>query len=289
MNRFKALLGLSVVLSSSILLACASDSGGGGGGGTTGPQTNDGAAARQFFIDKVYPSIESTCAKCHASGERGAPVWLANGGPASYTAIEGTTGLISDPSQSPIVQHGLHSGPALTTNQGDLVDQWLKMEVLARKLTGDTGKPPNLRAGFKAFGACMDYNEWVSLKLDTIPQTDTENQGQCVSCHLAGQASLWLGVDKTETFTKMTQFPYVQRLVVGTVNTSGAFDSLANARRMIDKGTEAQQANANSHPRFALSPTLQANITQFVNDTISNMNAGRCQGVVQPDAGADAH
>ena len=87
---------------------------------------------------------------------------------------------------------------------------------------------------------------------------------------------------------KFSQFPYVQRLVVGTVNPSGAFDSLQNARRMIDKGTEAQQANANSHPRFALSPTLQANITQFVNDTISNMNAGRCQNVAKPDGGLEA-
>ena len=220
---------------------------------------------------------------------QGAPVFLASGGPSSYTALDGSTGLIADPSSSPLIQHGLHSGPALTSDQGDLVTQWLKMEVAARGLQGDTGRPANLRAAFAAFGKCMDFNEWTSLGLDKIPDTQTENSGQCVSCHIAGQASLWLSNNKEETFLKFTQFPYVQRLVVGSVNPSGAFDTLQNSRRMMDKGTEAQQVNANSHPRFALSPTVMANITQFVNDTISNMNAGRCQAAVQPDGGADAN
>ena len=287
--RFGIATLLTVIGTAGLLASCSSDSSGGDTGGTSGAPGADGAAARQFFVDKVYPSIEPTCSKCHASGERGAPVFLASGGGASYTAIEGATGLIADSSSSPLVQHGLHSGPALSSDQGDLVTQWLKMEVTARKLRGDNGKPPNLRAAFKAFGQCMDYTEWVALGLDKIANTDTEgNAGKCQSCHLAGQASLWLNANAEQTFTKMTQFPYIQRLVVGTVNPSGAFDSLQNARRMMDKGTEAQQVNANSHPRFALSPTVSANITQFVSDTLSNMNAGRCQNVKHPgDGGTD--
>ena len=256
---------------------------------STEPKTPDGAAARQFFIDKVYPSAEPTCAKCHSTGERGAPIFLASGGPASYTAVDGVPGLIADPSSSPLVQKGLHSGPALTSDQGDLITQWLKMEVSARGLSGASGKPPNLRAAFKAFGQCMDYNEWLALKIDALATIDTENQGQCRSCHLAGQASLWLSDNKVETFTKFSQFPYVQRLVVGSVNNSGAFDTLENSRRIMEKGTETQQVNANSHPRFSLSPAMMSNISTFVNNTLSNMAAGRCQNVKQPgDGGADA-
>jgi hypothetical protein len=301
MNARLSIAALATVLGTvGFLASCSSDSGG-GGGDTTGSSGSSGgadtAAARAFFVSKVYPSIEPTCSKCHATGERGAPVFLASGGDASYTALEGATGLIADPSSSPLIQHGLHSGPALTSDQGDLVTEWLKMEVTARKLSGDTGKPANLRAAFKAFGACMDYTEWKSLGLNNIAGTDTINSGQCQSCHIKGQASLWLNCgndpkncgaqESDETFLKFTQFPYIQRLVVGSVNPSGAFDSLQNSRRMMDKGTEAQQVNANSHPRFALSPTVMANITQFVSDTLSNMNAGRCQGVTQPDGGAD--
>ena len=286
--RLHIAAALTVIATAGLLGACSSDSGTTDTGGSSGTANGDTAAARAFFVSKVYPSIEPTCSKCHATGERGAPVFLASGGEASYTALEGSTGLIVDSSSSPLVQHGLHSGPALTSDQGDLVTQWLKMEVTARKLSGDTGKPANLRAAFKAFGACMDYTEWKALGLDKIAETNTENSGQCLSCHIKGQASLWLSQDKEETFTKFTQFPYIQRLVVGSVNASGAFDSLQNSRRMMDKGTEAQQVNANSHPRFALSPTVMANITQFVSDTLSNMNAGRCQGVKQPgDGGTD--
>ncbi len=277
---------VTVLCTAGFLASCASSSGDTAPGGSTSSGGADTAAAKAFFINKVYAQIEPSCSKCHASGERGAPVFLASGAEGSYTALEGSTGLIADPSSSPLVQHGLHSGPALTSTQGDLVNQWLKMEATARKLSGSS-RPANLRAAFKAFGACMDYTEWQALGLDKIAETNTENEGQCLSCHIKGQASLWLSPNKEETFLKFTEFPYIQRLVVGSVNPSGAFDSLQNSRRMMDKGTEAQQVNANSHPRFALSPAVMANITQFVSDTLSNMNANRCQGVKQPgDAGA---
>src|SRR5262245_30900048 len=132
MKRTSAFASLATAVPACFLIACASDSGGGGGGGATVNPGGDRGAARQFYIDKVYPSMEPTCAKCHATGERGAPVFMASGGPATYNALDATTGLIADPSTSPLVQHGLHSGPALTTNQGDLVTQWLRLEVVAR-------------------------------------------------------------------------------------------------------------------------------------------------------------
>jgi hypothetical protein len=262
------------------LVACGSKGSGDGGG--------DGGAdqARQMFVSKVYPAIQPTCAKCHATGDRGAPVFLAANADGSYNAITGSPGLVAPPDQSPLVQHGIHSGPALTPDQGQVVSDWLTLEASLRNL-GDPGRPANLRAAFKAFGACMDYKEWKQLGLDQLSATQTDNSGQCLSCHNQGQASTWLSADPGQTFTKMTQFPYVQRLVVGTVNASGAFDTITDSRRLIDKGTEAQQPQSNSHPRFSLSSTMAANLTQFVQDTISNMNANRCQNVTAPDAGPD--
>src|SRR5262249_18461093 len=162
MSAVRAFYGISLAIGIAGAVACSSDSSGGGGGGGAAPGA-DGAAARDFFVTKVYPSIESTCAKCHFSGDHGAPLFLPGDGPSSYTAIDGVTGLISAPNQSPIVQHGLHAGPALTSNQGDLVTQWLNMEVKARGLSGNAGKPANLRAAFAAFGKCMDWNEWQQL------------------------------------------------------------------------------------------------------------------------------
>jgi hypothetical protein len=256
---------------------------GGGGGGASG---SDG---KKFFVEKVYTSVNDACKDCHQSGKSGAPVFLGASGDASYTAIEGFPGLISAPSVSPIVQKGVHSGPALTATQTDLVTQWLKLELNDRKLGSDPGAPKNLRAAFKAFGQCMDFARWTELKLDTIPLSVTEgNQGQCQACHNYGQASMWLSANEGETFLKMREFPYVQRLVVGRVNAEGAFDGIEASRRMLDKGTEAQQPQSNSHPRYALSADLAGNLNTYVLETISNMNANRCQNVTIPDAGPDA-
>jgi hypothetical protein len=261
-----------------------------------GSSSSDGAAsggggseAKQFFVDKVYGTVNTTCKDCHQTGKSGAPVFLGASGAASYTAIEGFPGLISAPSISPIVQKGVHSGPALTQTQTDLVTQWLKLELAGRKLGSDPGAPKNLRAAFTAFGQCMDFARWTELKLDTLAAAPTEgNQGQCMACHNYGQASMWLSGNKGETFLKMREFPYVQRLVVGRVTPDGAFDGIEPSRRILDKGTEAQQPQSNSHPRFALTAELAAALQTYVLETISNLNANRCQNVTIPDAGVDA-
>jgi len=279
----KTPLLLALLVGASAAWACGSseEENAASGGATTD--------AKKFYMEKVHASIDQTCKDCHQTSKSGAPVFLGTSAEASYTAIEGFPGLIAAPNVSPIIQKGVHSGPALTQTQTDLVTQWLKLEVTGRKLGADPGTPKNLRAAFKAFGACMDYNRWVELKLDTIGLVDTENnQGKCISCHNYGQASMWLSADKDETFLKMREFPYIQRLIVGRVNKEGAFEGIEASRRMLDKGTEAQQPQSNSHPRYALSSELAGNLNTYVVETVSNLAAGRCQNVTSPEAGTDA-
>jgi hypothetical protein len=291
----------TLALATAGAFACGSsdDNGSSNGGGAPAAQ----GSAKEFFTSKVSASIVSTCAQCHQTGKNGAPVFIGANADATYTAVEGFPGLISLPSLSPIIQKGPHSGPALTDTQSKLITQWLTLEVKERNLGSDPGAPKNLRAAFKAFGACMDYARWKQLKLETIAATTTENnQGQCRSCHNYGMASMWMsgGTDQDEsenalTFAKLQTFPYVQRLVVGTVSdcsggdcsgSEGAFKSIEPSHRMVNKGTEAQQLQANSHPRFALSSDLAQALETFILETISNMNANRCQNVSEPDAGA---
>ena len=265
-------------------------------------QGEAGSGAKAFFVEKVHQPLVESCSKCHATGLRGSPVFLSPDGKAAYNAIEGFPGLISAPNISPLVQKGPHSGPALSSTQTDLLTQWLKLEVEERKLGSDPGVPKNLRAAFKTFGDCMDYGRWKELKLHTIAATTAEgNAGQCRSCHNFGAGSLWMngGTDNPQdepnnalTFTKMKSFPYVQRLVIGRVVADtngkavpGSFDGIEPSRRIIEKGTEAQQLQANAHPRFSLSTELATNLSTFVLETLSNMQANRCQGVSLPDAG----
>jgi hypothetical protein len=273
-------------------IACGSSDEGENGSSSGGAASSD---AKKFFIEKVHTPLSDGCNQCHQTGKSGAPVFLGSSAEATYTAIEGFPGLIAPPSFSPIIQKGVHSGPALSQTQTDLTTEWLKLEVASRKLGTDPGAPKNLRAAFKAFGACMDYTRWKELKLHTIAATAAEgNRGECRSCHGAGEASLWLqgGTDNPQdepenaiTFTKMQQFPYIQRLVVGRVTAEGTFEGIEPARRLIDKGTEAQQLQANSHPRFSLSTDLVTALSTYVLETISNVNANRCTGVSVPDAG----
>ena len=287
--RVAAVLMPLAVMGAALAWSCGSSDEEAGGGG--------GGDAKQAFTTTVYPSLAKECGECHQKGQRGAPVFLGAGADPSYTAIEGFPGLVSAPSISPLVQKGVHSGPALTATQADNITKWLKLEVSARKLQSDPGTPKNLRAAFKAFGECMDYVRWRELKLDTIALTDTEgNQGKCVSCHNYGDGSMWLSgspnkeeheVLAAETFLKLREFPYVQRLAIGRVNAEGTFDGIEGARRILDKGNEAQQPQANNHPRFALTSELAGNLTTFVTETISNMNANRCQNVTVPEAGTD--
>ncbi len=279
-NSTRAAFVLALAMGSAFVWACSSSSSSDSAANATG--------AKAFFNSKVFPSLQPTCKGCHQGGERGAPVFIGASAETTYTAIDGFPGLIAVPSISPIVQKGPHSGPALSTDQADLVTQWLKMEADERKLSSDPGQPQNLRAAFKAFGACMDYDRWIALKLDTLAKNTTENnQGQCNSCHNYGMASMWLSVDPVVTFLKLREFPYVQRLVVGSVNNKGEFEGLNFSRRILDKGTEAQQPQSNSHPRYSFPSDLTANLTTFVNETISNLSAGRCQNVTTPDAGLE--
>ncbi|HSO31033.1 MAG TPA: hypothetical protein VLT33_00920, partial [Labilithrix sp.] len=103
---------VAVIAGASAAWACSSSSSEDGA-------ASDGSEAKKFFVDKVSASVDTTCKECHQTGKKGAPVFLGTSGSASYSAIEGFPGLIAAPSLSPIVQKGVHSGPALTTTQSD--------------------------------------------------------------------------------------------------------------------------------------------------------------------------
>lgn len=281
-------------------LAHCSSSEDGGSGGDNGGGGGGGGDAKAFFASKVYPQLEANCGKCHATGQRGAPIWMGGGADASYKAIEGVTGYIAPPTLSPILQKGLHAGPAFTDQQNEVISKWLDMEATARNLGNGTNKPPNLRAAFKAFGDCMDYKQWVALGLNELPNIQVDNnQGQCKSCHNAGTGSNWMDYDpqdanetSVQTFNKYRKFPYIQRLVVGRVNPSGAFDGLEPSRRLINKGREEQQEQANNHPRYSLPAApvnYGANLDKFVQDTLDNMLSKNCANVTFGDASPDAY
>jgi hypothetical protein len=248
---------------------------------------------KAFFLKNVYPQIEPACASCHATGKRGSPIFMSDNAEGTYNAIRATPGFIAPPTLSPLIQKGVHSGPALTPVQDKMVTDWLQQEPEGGK--GDNTKPTNLRAAFKLFGQCMDYSEWQQLGLDKVAQS-VSAYGGCTSCHANGTASMWLSDDPAETFQKMGQFPYVQRLVTGVVDDNGHFQRIVDNERLIVKGKERPR-NGNHHPAYDLGSgiggvipaEMQQNLRTFVSNTINKMyRINGCTGVVKPDAGPDA-
>jgi len=306
------LWALVTSISAAALIACTTSnqfilpgSGGGNEGGdgsgnatTDGGNTSDGAGspggssgavnpqgqAHQYFVSTVFPSLNSTCTSCHGNpaNTAGAPQFLAATAEAAYTAVDAyTPALIAVPENSLLIQHGVHTGPALDPGQVTLVSEWLQMEADERGLVGGGDTPPTgptLQEALQGFADCMNYDTWMADGLDNLAMTQTQ-YGACYSCHSSGDAANWLSLNGQETFDMNRQFPYIKRLVSGTVDETGAFAGLVPARRWENKGLEAESCNPdldNCHPVYSLQGGMVTGIDDFVDATIQLYEAGGC-------------
>jgi len=250
-----------------------------GATGTGGSGVVEGAAY-DYFIASVFPAINAACGSCHATGDVGAPIILAASADASYNALEGS-GLIAIPANSVLVQHGVHTGPALTPDQKTVVETWLQMEADERGLAGGGGvdDPPvgtTLTQALEDFSACMNLDVWIETGMDNMANADTGNAGECTGCHSAGDGGTWLSANTEETFEKNGLFPYVKRLVTGTVDENGQFAGLQPALRYVQKGQAECGENQNCHPVYSLPPALESAVIDFVDITLDAMENGTC-------------
>src|SRR5262249_12698822 len=158
------------------------------------------------------------CSDCHATGMLSAPVFLDVDAELAYDKIDAMPGLIALPENSLLIQHGLHTGPAMTPAQRDTTTTWLHMEAAERWLDGATsgsgsgssgsssssgggmGKPTDLASALVMFGKCMSATDWKTNGLDQLYKVNANNNaGQCQSCHNNGDGGNWLSVDAQVT------------------------------------------------------------------------------------------
>jgi hypothetical protein len=139
----------------------------------------------------------------------------------------------------------------------------------------------------------MDINEWNAQGLDQLYKIQT-NAGNgnpsCMDCHNQGDGGNWMAGGTTTLATKAFQmnqgFPFIKRMVSGTVDANGGFKALVASNRWRDKGVEAKlcnRATTNCHPRYTLTAAQQTGIDNFVNATLAKAAAHACGG----DAGHD--
>ena len=262
----------------------AGSTGTAGMGGEGGMSSSGGAKA--MFVEQVFPAINTACGSCHSGAELAgaAPLFWAASADASYTAIVGyAPSLIAVPDNSNLVLHGAHTGPALTAGQMTTVRAWLELEAEERGLVGggdDPTPPPTetLAGALEEFGNCMNLEDWISTGMPSVANAQSA-AGSCLGCHSSGEAGAWLSAQEEETFQMNRDFPYVKKLVSGTVDENGAFAGLVEARRFINKGLEAGNCNPqidNCHPVYSMPPPQIAAIEDFVDLTLARMAAGNC-------------
>lgn len=248
---------------------------------TTDTPTETDSPAKAMYKNTVHPKI-ATCAACHASGGSGAPIFMANEAEASYASLDAySPALIVAPANSQLLLHGPHTGPGLTPDQQSAIEDWLLLEVEERGLENpDPGDPTQLTLdqALAEFGACMDIAIWEATGMNKLPEQQTAGEGPCLGCHSNGEGGTWLSLNVDETFAKHQKFPYIKRLVTGTVDEqTGAFKDLIPANRYIEKGsTPCADNDPTCHPMYILTPTNQDAVTSFVQQTLDKWHNGGC-------------
>jgi hypothetical protein len=250
-----------------------------------------GLAAKDYFVTHVYPTISGSCGKCHSGNGGSGSVFLTSDAESSYAAIESSLGLISDPTKSPLVQH-IHQDKnvILTPEERNVLTQWLGLEATARGLAGAQQRANSVTDAYKQFSQCMNFDIWEYYRMGDLGFTQTDSDGPCMGCHSVGQGSAWLSAGSRETFEKVKEFPYIQKLVVAKVDEGGNFNSLQPSGRLIEKSNEVctNADRSECHPSFGLPPNVSNAITAFVNTTLQNLAGGTCQNgpTMVPEGGA---
>jgi hypothetical protein len=237
--------------------------------------------ARVYFVRTVFPQLNSTCGQCHG-GDGPGSTFLAKDAEGAYTAVEASLGLIAAPSKSPLTTY-THKDPTvgkLTAQQRNTLSQWLTLEATERGLAGAVAAPKTLADAYKAFKECSRYDVWRRAGMDRLSYTQTDKEGPCMGCHSTGQGGVYLAAAGRDTYKTLMEFPYIQKLIVGTVDSNGVFDTLVPAGRIIEKSNEVCPEGSDScHPTYGLPPQVELAINIFVQTTLENLRGGTCDNL----------
>ncbi len=234
--------------------------------------------AKEYFASDVFPRIQPVCGpSCH-DGSSPATPFIGPTADLSYQLIENRVGLIAAPTKSPLV-NWIHSDPKLKSLPGpgelSVLRQWLQKETNARGLEGSVAALKSVQEAYARFGDCMNFELFTRSGMADLANVQTDRDGPCLGCHLGGQGGAYLNAEPRLTFTQLSQFPFVQKLVVAKVDSNGNFLDLIPSNRMIDKANELCEGPT-CHPRYGLPPWALTAVTEFVGKTLENLKQGTC-------------
>jgi hypothetical protein len=280
------------------------------GGGTPGTGNASPTTAAGYFETDVYPALNTApgpttpaCTSCHATGDLGAPMWLAGTTPAAaYATVTGPTyiSFITVPANSMIVLHGVHTGPALSNAQLAVVTTWLNMEVAARGMNSTPAV--TVQGELQKIGQCMKLSDFTNqytspagtasasnIGTDNVTAYYQGNNSPCNTCHSAGDGGFLASSDASTMLTQTVagrytgDITYIKKWVTGTVDENGNFSGLVASNAILQNVDLSQTCTieGDCHPQINLNPApnQSANlsaIANFVQVTLGYYTANQC-------------
>ena len=259
--------------------------GGGGGGGTTDGGVPVGVKAKDYYVASVHPTLQSTCGTCHSSGASAAPIFMNTDALLSYAKLDSYGGMIMPKETSKLPNHGSHTGPAMPDPLKTVVDNWLDLEVKERGLKVGG---PTVDQVMTQFGNCITLAEFTATPagkaVSDIPNIQTNNRGQCQTCHTSGGAGFWASSAQGGTtldYSSNKTLPYLYKLVTVTAKPDGTFTYSSDTNRILEKQKAAIACAAagrrDCHPNFPGDITAYMTaLTTMTNAVAAKMAANQC-------------
>ena len=266
-----------------------------GPGTGTGPATGTGTdagtpapagiKAKDYYIASVYPALATACGSCHGSGAAAYPQFMTTDATTSYAKLDSFGGMIVSKESSKLPNHGAHTGPDMAAALKTSVGTWLDLEVKERGIK--TGGPTADQV-MTQFGSCITLAEFTATpagkSVADIPLIQTNNRGQCQSCHSGGGSNFWasnaVGGAQTD-LDNNKKLPFLFKLVSATPNADGTY-TFSSAANRIDAKQKAAIACAaanrrDCHPNFPndISAYSKA-IATMTASVAAKMTAGQC-------------
>jgi hypothetical protein len=257
------------------------------------PGTVDQEDGLTAFEQTVKPIMTAKCASCHVTSANFGGEKFLGPSPETYYAVIKSYGeryVSANPSTSMLITRagvGQSHYTVFTQSETTTVLDWLAIEasVMTPVEPEPTDPPPtmpsaptNLQQALYRFGSCMQLTTWnqtIGTSNDTniAMQTATfqGNTTACNSCHNTGTGATFLSSINSETFDMNRVYPYILRIVQGTVDPStGAFQDLIVSDRFMMKGQEGcvNPDVGLCHPTYTLSTAREDALRSFVNQTL---------------------
>jgi hypothetical protein len=267
----------------------------GGAGATTSTAaatTGGGGSARDYFEANVSPILDAACAECHSSAHDdayAAPDFMGSSPAGYYDSLAADIDYVNaSPATSQLVNKGLHTGPAFTPAEDEIVRAWLEMEAEKRFASGpdpgEGGAPPapagpTAEEALEAFGDCMLLDDWIETGMPEVATQGTLADGPCHKCHQSGVGANYMtspadDASVSDGFENMRYGAPLLKLVSWTVNAeTGQLEDVVPSDRWIDKGGEGT-----GHPKYVLANAHVDAIEAWFERAYARWASGECGG-----------